>query len=896
MMHLSRATATAIAIAIASGLAVAAWCNQGPATLWLIPAATFALALAILAGLGWVRAARSDHFNMMGARDDLEAQYRESESRMRDFAMTTNGWLWETDTEGRFTFMSDSIEKLAGVSPEANYGKTRRELAATSYGDEILKEMERREAARLPIDGFEYRYAPAGNAWMRTSGKPRFGRDGRFLGYRGVACNIDQEKRQQLRREAAEKALKRTRTRFLDAIQTMDSAVSLWDSNDRLTLFNDKFVAMNTKIADKIRAGMSFEALLRHKAKTGAVPAGSDRETWVRERLTLHRRANGSTEVTLDGTTSLLIQERRTSDGATVTIATDITALRQAQEQAEQASRAKSDFLATVSHEIRTPLNGVLGMTHLLAETALSEQQKHYLDILQRSGEALMTIINDVLDYSKIEAGRLEIEEKPFDLQELIDSVLDPLGPAASNDGLALVVTTGDQVPPQWLGDANRLRQILYNLIGNGIKFTREGGVHLSVSAETLPDGKRPDRWMLKFSVEDTGIGISAEAQNQLFRRFSQADPATTREFGGTGLGLAICRQLVELMDGTISVESMVGRGSRFSFQVPLAPLARGGMSGANRYSRPQKPTATAAIVVSANPFLQAWFRDWLPEVCEHARIVDSPAAARRALAEIKAKGADSAITVILSWDAASWEGLADLGSELSENGATSMGVLAPLALVSEPNVRRAMNGWTHLPVPATDRELRRFLRREDQLASETAAIVPKGAKVIALHHADPARPAGHDGPPANGRIGEAMSLPPSAMPRRLLLVEDNHVNQTVTLAMLGMTQEYEIEIATDGSAALARLRNQPYDLILMDVQMPEMDGLEATRRIRQLESDAAAVPIIGMTAHAFPEDRERCLAAGMDDYISKPVDRALLLKKVRHWLAHGYRAAAPSG
>lgn len=893
MMHLSRAAAAAIAIA--SGLAVTAWLDTDPASFWLILAAIVAPALAILASIRWHRAARNAHSAMLKIQGDLNAQYQQSESRIRDLTMTVNGWLWETDADGRFTFISDSIKKLTGIPPEANYGKTRRELASTSYSIEMLEETERLEAARLPFDGLEYRYAPARNAWMRTSGKPYFDRDGRFLGYRGVACKIDQEKRQQLRREAAEKALKRTNARFLDAIQSMDSAVSLWDSDDRLTLFNDKFIAMNTKIADKIRVGMRYETLIRHKARTGAVPAGSDPETWVRKILTLHRRANGPTEILLDGATSLLVHERRISDGATITIATDVTPLRRAQEQAEQASQAKSDFLATVSHEIRTPLNGVLGMTHLLAETGLSEQQKHYLDILQRSGAALMTIINDVLDYSKIEAGRLEIEENPFDLRELIDSVLDLLGPTAANGGLALVVTTGDHVPPQWLGDANRLRQLLYNLIGNGIKFTKEGGVHLSVSAETLPDGKLPDRWMLKFSVEDTGIGIPAEAQNQLFRRFSQADAATTREFGGTGLGLAICRQLVELMGGTINVESMVGRGSRFSFQVPLVPLARGGMGGSDDYSsNDDEPPATAAIVMSTNPFLQAWFQDWLPGICKYTRVVDCPAAAKSALAKMVAENRDSAIHVILSWDAASGEALADLGAYLSNNGATSIGILAPLSLVSKPEAQRAMSGWTHLPVPVTDLELRRFLLSEDHLASETAPCIQNGRKVVSLHNADPAQTDGNDNARDNGHLHGPVS--PSAMPARLLLVEDNHVNQTVTLAMLGMTHQYTIDIATDGFAALARLRNQPYDLILMDVQMPKMDGLEATRRIRRLKSRAAALPIIGMTAHAFPEDRDRCLAAGMNDYVSKPVDQGLLLEKVGYWLAHGDQAVAPSG
>jgi PAS domain S-box-containing protein len=797
-----------------------------------------------------------------------ESTRRLAEKRLQDMTVAVHGWLWETDADGRFTYMSDSIESLTGVSPGQNYGKTRRDLVGGGYSAEIIAEIERLVAARLPIEGFEYQYAPAGNAWMRTSGKPCFDNGGKFIGYRGIAYNVDREKRQQLQREAAEAALEKSQTRFLDAIQTMDSSVSIWDADDRLSIFNDKFKAMNLASAEVVRVGVTFEEFVRFKASKQAVPAGTDPETWIANRLAAHRRADGHPEMLLDGNMTLLIHERRTSDGATVVIGTDVTELRHAQQQAEQANRAKSDFLATMSHEIRTPLNGVLGMTHLLADTALDEHQQHYLQVLQRSGESLLGIINDILDYSKIEAGRLDIEEHPFALRDLVDSVLDLLGPQATDEGLAVAVTIPADIPAHWVGDANRLRQVLYNLVGNGIKFTKEGGVHLSVQAKTGPVAR------LSFSVEDTGIGISAEAQTKLFDRFAQADPSTTREFGGTGLGLAICRELVELMDGSISVESILGRGSRFSFDVPLQPV-----SNVPVVDIQQPAAAFQALVVSANPFLTDWIKSALPPACSGVRTATSPDAALRELTLMQTQNRPVPAAVIVSYDAASWQSLGLLCDELGEAGNVTVGILAPPNRIAEPEAKLALAGRTLLPMPATNLDLQKFLTGAEPLAHR---------KVVALRQPETGQSAANDLP--SGRTGRAVNTA-----ARLLLVEDNQVNQTVAIAMLGIAQCYKIDVANDGYAALARLRERTYDLILMDVQMPEMDGLEATRHIRRLTSAASDLPIIGMTAHAFAEDRDQCLNAGMNDYIRKPVNRAQLLEKVSHWLANKHLAAARS-
>lgn len=854
--------------------------------------AGLAATLAMLwAGVLWRRTIRLNRL----AREQETAR-RLAESRLNDAALAVEGWLWETDGDGRFTYMTGSIRQLTGVSPETNYGKTRRELSDGALSAETIAAMERLVQARQPIEGLEYQYAPAGNAWMRTCGKSLYDESGRFLGYRGIAYSVDREKRHQMGRETAEAALRRSETRFLDAIQTMDSAISIWDAGDRLTAFNDKFRSLNADAAELIALGLRFEDLLRCKARKGAVPPGIDPERWIAARLDSHRRAKEPTEVVLYDRTAILIHERRTADGATVTIATDVSALRIAQREAEQASQAKSEFLATMSHEIRTPLNGILGMTHLLAETPLNSQQNHYLRVLQQSGESLLALINDILDYSKIEAGKLELDTGPFALDDLIGSVADLFGPKAAGQGLVLAVSAPDSLPPHWRGDAGRLRQVLYNLVGNGIKFTQAGGVHLAVSSMSA-GGKR----VLEFAVEDTGIGLSADAQARLFGRYSQASLATAREFGGTGLGLAISRQLVELMGGAIAVESAPGRGSRFSFRVPLEPVeiapeecgdirpapapgppaldnaAPAPLISARRFL----PSAGHVIVLSANSFLLGWFARWLPECGAVLHPADNPDAALAAMRSLRAAARDG-VSVILALNAAPWDRLAALCRALRAEAPVAIAILGSPAGATEPDFQRALGPCTLLPLPVSDRSVRRFLSRSPESEAAVAAVVrpPTGMTAQAVH-----------APPAEGWAAQGALGPPALAPR-LLLVEDNAVNRTVALAMLQMARRYRVDAANDGYSALARLAEERYDLVLMDVEMPEMDGLETTRRIRRMTTGASALPIIGMTAHAFAEDRERCLAAGMDDYISKPVDRRLLLEKISRWLGQRDRAA----
>lgn len=803
------------------------------------------------------------------SRYTLERERQLAEDRMSDMAEAMGGWVWETDAENRFTFLSRSVRKFAGAAPEWHYGKTRRDLIADGAAREGLAELDRLVARRLPIQGFEFlRVGPAGRNWMRTTGIPYYAGDGTFCGYRGGAFNIDSEKRQQAERERAEKDLAEAQEHLLYAIASLDSAFAIWDADDRLTVFNERFRQFNPEVGHLIAAGLRFEDFLKAKLDNGFVPRDTAPELWLQTRLEAHRTADRPTEVASTSGRTLLEHERRTGDGAIVGIATDVTEIRRAREQAEAANRAKSDFLATMSHEIRTPLNGVLGMTGLLADTPLDARQRAYLEILTQSSELLLSIINDILDYSKIEAGHLELCAAPFDLSETIDSVVAPLNVRAASQGLALLVAVDPALPARWIGDAGRIRQILFNLIGNGLKFTKRGGVELKIGAlrGTPAAG-------LRVTVSDTGIGIPQGLQGRLFDRFTQADASTTREFGGTGLGLAICRQLVEMMGGRIGVESKTGTGSTFWFELPLAPAP--GWSAA---ALPAFP-AQNLLVGSASPLVRQWFEAQIRPWVGSLQMVATVHALQRAIVSARNAGRPADL-VLVDDDLAGTEDLAAIATALQAFRAPRLVLLAAHGVCSSPGHARELGYADCLNKPLRNYAIRQFLTCGSMMSSAAAGGEPS---LVAGDEPLP-EPSQAQPDPANaGQMGSTNQT--VAATWCLLLVEDNPVNQTVALAVLNASFACRVEVADNGFTAVQKAAEGGYDLILMDVQMPELDGLEATRQIRARPGPEGRIPIIGMTAYAFAEDREACLKAGMDDYISKPVGRAELMEKIKHWI-----------
>ncbi|MBI3155143.1 MAG: response regulator [Burkholderiales bacterium] len=517
-----------------------------------------------------------------------------------------------------------------------------------------------------------------------------------------------------------------------EALASIDESFLLWGPDERLVAWNERCLTLFPYLRPVMRVGAHVDEIAQAAARA-ILPDADEaaRRAWIGERMAARRRDGREFEQHLPGGIVVATSERRTANGGIVSISRDVTArraaaaeLQRARHAAEAANEAKTRFLATMSHEIRTPLNGVLGMNSLLLATRLDDRQRMYAQTIHRSGEALLAIINDILDISRLEAGRVTLEPAPFDPRTLVDEVATLLRPRAAEKGVTLVAVHGTGVPARLLGDAGRIRQILVNLAGNAVKFTDQGRIELASDARTRDDG-RVD-WLL--AVRDTGIGIAPDALPTLFDRFTQADSGIARQFGGSGLGLAISRELAGLMGGTIEVDSRPGDGSEFRVSLPL-PLA----------ADPADPAA------------------------------------------------------------------------------------AP---------------------------------------SATAAETQPG------------------GPGAGTASGHTRRL-------RVLVAEDNPVNQMLLAAMLDQLG-HAAEVVGDGRAALQRVQQQHYDLVLMDIQMPELDGVAAARAIRRLSGAAGSVPIVAVSANVLAEQRAGYRDAGMNDLVTKPIDMARLAEAIAGATGHG--------
>ncbi|MFE3838052.1 response regulator [Pseudogemmobacter sonorensis] len=637
--------------------------------------------------------------------------------------------------------------------------------------------------------------------------------------------------------------------RIRAAIEAIADGFVLFDREDRLQFCNQSYRDIYAASAPALQPGTTFEEILRYGLRIGQYPDAVGREEeWLAERMREHRGLSALGEHQAEDGRWIRSIDKATPDGGRVGLRMDITQLRAqaealetARRQAEAANRAKSAFLANMSHEIRTPMNGVVGMAELLCDTGLNDEQRLFAETIRSSGEALLVIINDVLDYSKIEAERLTLHPEPFDLERTIHEVVMLLQPRARARGLDLMIDYDVLLPTRFVGDPGRLRQVLTNLIGNAVKFTETGHVLTRVvGIETGPGSRQ-----LHVTIEDTGIGIPPEHLDRIFGEFNQVEDERNRKFEGTGLGLTITRRLIEHMGGTVWVDSAPGKGSSFGFRLTL-DLAEA--------ADPIRPPVTirSALVVD-DRFINRTILERQLTPCGIEVVLCRSGA--EALAAVEAGGRFD--IVLTDHEMPGMDGVT-LAERLRAAGLT----MPILLLSSSPTQARA-----HESAGLLDAIMQKPLLR-----AELYARLREFTEDLPEPQPEPEAPA----PPP---LSKARQM-------RVLAAEDNMTNQLVFRKML-RDLDLDLAFASNGREALALWESFAPDLIFMDISMPEMDGKEAARRIRAAESERAGpeagggrpVPIIALTAHAMEGDAEAILAAGIDLYMTKPLRKAAILK-----------------
>ena len=624
--------------------------------------------------------------------------------------------------------------------------------------------------------------------------------------------------------------------RIWAALEAIPDGFVLFDRNDRLLACNQRYRVLYPESAEAMVPGARFKDILQFGLERGQYLDAIGREdAWLQERLDRHLGESSIVEQALTDGRWLRVLEQPTPDGGRVGLRVDIThqkeqqaALDVARKAAEAANRAKSAFLANMSHEIRTPMNGVVGMAELLCDTGLNDEQRLFAETIRSSGEALLVIINDILDYSKIEAERLMLYPEPFDLERLIHEVAMLLQPRARAKGLDLMIDYDLFLPTRFVGDAGRLRQVLTNLVGNAVKFTEKGHVLIRiVGLETDPGQQQ-----LHISVEDTGIGIPADQLDHVFGQFNQVESEANRKFEGTGLGLAITKSLIERMDGAVWVDSELGKGSCFGFRL-LFPVAED-------QSPVQVPVSLRRALVVDDQFINRTILERQLVTC--GMQVTLCRSGAEVIAELARDGEYDVL--ITDHEMPEMNGL-----QLSEKLRELRYDLPIVLFSSNPAAAREGSGNARLAAalqkPLLRSELYRRLRDLNTLAPAPVAKAP---------------------PVIGGRL------------MRVLAAEDNRTNQLVFRKMV-KDLHLDLTFADNGREAVDLFETLKPDLVFMDISMPEMDGKAAARAIRELEKSVGGhVPIVALTAHAMDGDDASILAAGIDEYLTKPLRKTAIM------------------
>jgi len=793
-----------------------------------------------------------------------ETALRRSEAFYHSLVETMPQNVFRKDLEGRHTFANSRYCQTLGLPLESILGKTNFDLFPPDLATKYTEDDDRVARTGETYDVVEGHQTPTKKIWVQVIKTPVRDADGRTIGVQGIFWDVTE-------RKAIEEQLHYERELLRGLLDACPDSIYFKDRDSRM-------LKVSRSLAARIGLSDPSEAVGKTDADffgvEHAAAAWEDEQRIMRSGEALISKME--VEKWLDGqerwliTTKMPLKDAAGDVVGTFGVSRDITELKRAEAElavardiALESARLKAEFLANMSHEIRTPLNAVVGMSGLLLDTKLDPEQQDFANTIRTSADLLLSIINDILDFSKIEAGKMAIETVDFDVTQVLEETADLVADSAQSKGIELATWIPPAVPRHVVGDPGRLRQVLANLVSNAVKFTERGEVVLQVE----PARETEHDVSLRFEVRDTGIGISPEAQARLFNAFTQADGSTTRRYGGTGLGLAISKQLVSLMGGTIGCESTHGRGSTFWFTLTLDKQA-GVPVRSSRTAHPASIERVRVLIVDDNQTNRDILRRQLVAwKMPNGSAASGPEGLDR-LREAVAAG-DPYRIVILDMQMPDMDGMSVARAIKADPvlKQTRIVVLTSLAYHPDEADFRRIGIAAYLTKPV----------KQSRLFDCLATVMSDGAGAAERAAADRSAPS---------------AVLASQKTMRVLLAEDNATNQKVVLRQLlklGVTAD----AVADGAEVLSAIRHAPYDVILMDCQMPNVDGYEATRRIRERERSHPKGPrhyIIAVTAHALEGDRDRCIAAGMDDYLSKPIRPDELLKVLERYTATSAR------
>ncbi len=799
---------------------------------------------------------------------------RASEERFKDIVYSMSDWVWEMDAQGVYTYCSPKVQDSLGYPAEELIGKTPFDFMPEDHAAAIAESFQKFLKAKQPIVDLEKWniHKDGRRVCLLTNGVPQLDPAGNLIGYRGVDKDITSRKR-------AEEALQEREEYLRTILDSTPVGIALIDVETHM------IVDVNPTAAEMI--GAPKERIVGQvchghicPAKEGQCPIADLRQGIANsEQLLLTEDGRSvpilktAVPIALGGCRYLLesftdigermeMEERLrvAKDEAEIINKELEKAIRHANKMtihAESANQAKGEFLANMSHEIRTPMNGVIGMIDLLLTTDLGGDQIEYAETAQSSATALLTVINDILDFSKIEAGKLDLENINFDLRLVVEEVTEIAARRPDAERLEVACLVHHEVPSLVCGDPGRLRQILLNLLGNAVKFTKKGEIFIQVKLDSEADTHA----MVRFSIADTGIGISKARQSAIFESFTQANGSTTRKFGGTGLGLSICGQLVGLMGGEIGVESEEGKGSTFWFTTKLRKHDERTLQVT---SAPADLRGMRVLIADDNKTNRKVLHDQLVSWgCQPVEVSNGHGAVE-VLREASSSGDNIPLAIL------------DMQMPEMDGEAVGRAIKADPMISSTVLVLMTSLGWRGDAERCKDIGFAAYLCKPIRQSRLYDALVEVMTRVVPDQDEEP-------------RLVPDLVTKYSVRERkkgdlRILLVEDNPVNQRVATLILERGG-YQVDVANNGREAMEILEGSCYDLIFMDLQMPEMGGLQATRAIREREgSTGEHTPIIAMTAHTMKGDREECLRAGMDDYISKPIQSQEVFDAIHRW------------